>query len=148
MAAQTGFFLHPASPLHDTGWGHPEHQGRLRALASTVGKDLLTLHGHVEQMESRLADQDELALVHTPGHIEVVANACRMAEESERIVSIDWGAADGDRYAVDIVIKAHNRSGLLRDISELVSNSGINAISTMPSSFVATTCPSGLSTMA
>ena len=44
-----GFFLHPASALHDTGWNHPEHQGRLRALASTVGKDLLTLHGHVEQ---------------------------------------------------------------------------------------------------
>ena len=50
MTDRTGFFLHHASPLHDTGWGHPEHQGRLRALASTVGRDLLTLHGHVEQM--------------------------------------------------------------------------------------------------
>ena len=48
MGATTGFFLHPASPLHDTGWGHPEHQGRLRVLAQTVGRDLLTLHGHVE----------------------------------------------------------------------------------------------------
>jgi hypothetical protein len=45
LVAETGFFLHPASPLHDTGWGHPEHQGRLRALAQTVGRDLLTLHG-------------------------------------------------------------------------------------------------------
>ena len=35
MAPPTGFFLHPASPLHDTGWGHVEHQGRLRALATT-----------------------------------------------------------------------------------------------------------------
>ena len=51
MGSMTGFYLHPASSLHDTGWGHPEHQGRLRALASTVGKDLLTLYGHVEQMK-------------------------------------------------------------------------------------------------
>ena len=38
----TGFLLHPAAALHDPGWGHPEHQGRLRGLVSAVSKDMLT----------------------------------------------------------------------------------------------------------
>ncbi len=104
MSPKTGFLLHPASPLHDTGWGHPEHQGRLRALASTVGKDLLTLHGRVEQLEGREATEEELRLVHGPEHVERVAEACRRAAELGRIVAIDadtkvsaasWEAATG-----------------------------------------------------
>ncbi len=104
MSPKTGFFLHPASPLHDTGWGHPEHQGRLRALASTVGKDLLTLHGHVEQLEARAAEVDDLLRVHSKAHVEQVRDACRLAEERQQIVSLDpdtkvssasWEAAVG-----------------------------------------------------
>lgn len=89
MSAPTGFFLHPASPLHDTGWGHPEHQGRLRALASTVGKDLLTLHGHVEQMQAGEATRADLLRVHTEAQIQSVRDACSIAEASGRIASID-----------------------------------------------------------
>ena len=79
MSVVTGFYLHPASPLHDTGWGHPEHQGRLRALASTVGKDLLTLHGHVEQQPHGEASVDDLIRVHTPEHVQAVRAACEQA---------------------------------------------------------------------
>jgi len=85
----SGFFLHPASPLHDTGWSHPEHQGRLRALASTVGKDLLTLHGHVEQMAPGDAVREDLLRVHSEAHVERVRETCRIAEERETIVAID-----------------------------------------------------------
>ena len=104
MAATTGFFLHPASPLHDTGWGHPEHQGRLRALASTVGKDMLTLHGHVEQMQWGEAADEDLLRVHTEAHVERVRDACGEAEEREKLVELDadtrvssssWEAAIG-----------------------------------------------------
>lgn len=104
MTARTGFFLHPASPLHDTGWSHPEHQGRLRALASTVGKDLLTLHGHVEQQPAEDADLEDLMRVHSTEHVERVRAACEQAEEQETIVAIDsdtrvsaasWEAAVG-----------------------------------------------------
>jgi len=104
VTTPTGFFLHPASPLHDTGWGHPEHQGRLRALASTVGKDLLTLHGHVEQMEGAEADLTDIERVHSAAHIDLVRRACSLAETEEKIVAIDsdtrvssasWEAAVG-----------------------------------------------------
>jgi len=88
MGSMTGFYLHPASSLHDTGWGHPEHQGRLRALASTVGKDLLTLYGHVEQMKSGDASLEDLGLVHTSAHINAVRAVCDRAKESGRIESV------------------------------------------------------------
>jgi acetoin utilization deacetylase AcuC-like enzyme len=89
VSPRTGFFLHPASPLHDTGWSHPEHQGRLRALASTVGKDLLTLHGHVAQMEAREADPGDLLRVHTQAQVDEVRRACAAARERREIVAID-----------------------------------------------------------
>ena len=104
MSIKTGFFLHPSSPLHDTGWRHPEHQGRLRALASTVGKDLLTLHGHVEQMPARNAETEDLLRVHTQEHVDDVRRACASAEETNEVIAIDpdtkvssasWEAAIG-----------------------------------------------------
>ena len=104
MSARTGFFLHPASPLHDTGWGHPEHQGRLRSLASTVGKDLLTLHGHVEQMREGEAELEDLLRVHSRGHVDTVREACQRAQAGGGLVSLDpdtkvssasWEAAVG-----------------------------------------------------
>ena len=111
----TGFFLHPASPLHDTGWGHPEHQGRLRALASTVGKDLLTLHGHVEQMPAEEASLADLIRVHTRGQVEIVRAACSVAEESGKIARIDtdtlvssasWEAALGSAGAAIVAARS------------------------------------------
>lgn len=111
----TGFYLHPASPLHDTGWGHPEHQGRLRSLASTVGRDLLTLHGHVEQMAHGTATEDDLLRVHTPAHISRVRAACEAAVASGGIESIDadtkvssasWEAATGSAGTAIAAVRA------------------------------------------
>ena len=108
MTAVTGFYLHPASPLHDTGWGHPEHQGRLRALAQTVGRDLLTLHGHVEQREAGEAALEDLLRVHTEAHVRHVREACELAARKGTVVALDtdtkvsaasWEAALGSAGA-------------------------------------------------
>jgi len=57
---------------HDTGWGHPEHVGRLRAVTRAMRGDIelfqTTLH-----VDGRHATPEELALVHTPAYIESVA---------------------------------------------------------------------------
>ena len=89
MTAPAGFFLHPASPLHDTGWGHPEHQGRLRALSSTVGRDLLALHGKVEMGEAAEAAVEDLLRVHTPAQVQRVRAVCAAAAERGEILSLD-----------------------------------------------------------
>lgn len=87
MSATTLFLLHPSAALHDTGWGHPEHQGRLRTLASTVGRDMMALHGRVEQaMEPGMASEEDILRVHTPEHVERVRAACERAAEIGEVV--------------------------------------------------------------
>ena len=81
--------MHPAAVLHDTGWGHPEHQGRLRALASAVKNDMVALHGRVEQVAPGPATVEDLALVHTPELIETVRRAVDTARERGRVTAID-----------------------------------------------------------
>lgn len=113
--ARTGFYLHSASSLHDTGWGHPEHQGRLRALASSVGKDLLALHGHVDQFEPDDATLDDLLAVHTSEHVERVRAAADRAAAEETLIHLDpdtivspasWDAAIGSAGAVCTALEA------------------------------------------
>ena len=87
--SRTGFYLHSSAVLHDTGWGHPEHQGRLRALASSVGRDLLALHGKVEQVEPDPASEQDLLRVHAAEHLQVVRSAVEEAAQSGNVVGID-----------------------------------------------------------
>jgi len=51
------------------------------------------------------------------------------SDEPERLVDIDWGPETGDRHPVDIQIRAHDRPGLLRDLSNLITNAGVNMTS-------------------
>jgi acetoin utilization deacetylase AcuC-like enzyme len=105
----TGFLLHPAAPLHDPGWGHPEHQGRLRALAAAVSRDMVALHDRVAQMEARSATEEDILRVHTTEHLDLVREAVDRAMEEERSVPLDpdtrvseasWDAAVGSSGAV------------------------------------------------
>ncbi len=47
----------------------------------------------------------------------------------ERIVDVDWGGAMDRGYEVDVSVEAYDRSGLLRDISELFSLAHVNVLS-------------------
>jgi len=122
----TGFLLHPAASLHDPGWGHPEHQGRLRALASAVSRDMLTLHEKVVQVEPRTATEAELLRVHDQGHLDRVEAAVEEAMSQERSVPLDadtlvspatWDAAAGSSgavlAAVDAVVRGHVRNAFV-----------------------------------
>lgn len=46
--------------------------------------------------------------------------------EPDRLVAVQWGMADGDRYQTDIRIEALDRVGLLNDISAIFSASNTN----------------------
>ena len=56
---------------HDTGWGHPEHVGRLRAIPSAL-REKPELFARLLHHESRHASEDELALAHDRRYIELV----------------------------------------------------------------------------
>ncbi|MSP25257.1 MAG: bifunctional (p)ppGpp synthetase/guanosine-3',5'-bis(diphosphate) 3'-pyrophosphohydrolase [Myxococcales bacterium] len=51
------------------------------------------------------------------------------SREPERLVTIDWGPLAGEKHAVDIEIRAHERPGLLGEISSLVASTGANVAS-------------------
>jgi GTP pyrophosphokinase len=49
---------------------------------------------------------------------------------AERLVEADWGVALDATFAVDIVIEAADRTGLLRDITEILSREHVNVTAT------------------
>ncbi|MSR35497.1 MAG: histone deacetylase [Gemmatimonadetes bacterium] len=81
--------MHPAASLHDTGWGHFEHQGRLRALASAVAADMPALHERVDSVEPDDFDEDVLLRVHTAAHVERVRAAVATAAAAASLVELD-----------------------------------------------------------
>ena len=91
---------------HDTGWRHPEHVGRLRAIPRALRDDVELYHA-LEQIEGRYALEDELKLAHDAGHIEEVRYVAERgggALDADTIVS--EGSWDAARAAVGCVLEA------------------------------------------
>jgi GTP pyrophosphokinase len=55
-------------------------------------------------------------------------NVKRLA--TERLIAADWGASADATFPVDVVIEAGDRTGLLRDITEIFSREGVNVTAT------------------
>ncbi len=88
MAASVAFISHSDCGRHDTGWDHPEHVGRLRAISRALRYEpelFLALLHH----EGRHATEDELALAHDRDYIARVA----------ALVSAGGGRIDPDTVA-------------------------------------------------
>ncbi|MBC7671616.1 MAG: histone deacetylase [Polaromonas sp.] len=73
---------------HDTGWGHPEHVGRLRAIPRALRYDMELYH-QLDHRESRHATVDELVLAHDRAYVESV----------ESVVASGGGRLDADTVA-------------------------------------------------
>ncbi len=64
-------------------------------------------------------------------HRENCPSVARLSESGrERLIPADWGSARGAVYPVDLRVDAHDRQGLLRDISEVLSRERINVTAT------------------
>jgi len=60
-------------------------------------------------------------------HRQSCTNVARMRErQPERLITADWGLPRDEVFAVDVVVDAMDRQGLLRDISEVFSREKIN----------------------
>jgi acetoin utilization deacetylase AcuC-like enzyme len=84
----TAFLSHSDCGRHDTGWGHPEHVGRLVAIMRALRNDV-ELFQHVTHVEGRHATPEELALAHDPAYVESI----------RRIVERGGGRLDNDTVA-------------------------------------------------
>ena len=101
---RTALISHPACALHDTGWNHPEHQGRLPAITRALYSQTPDLLERVVQAEAEMADLGEILRVHTLDHVERVRTAVDRARQAERPVEMtmdtvvsaaSWDAALG-----------------------------------------------------
>jgi acetoin utilization deacetylase AcuC-like enzyme len=84
-----GLYQHSDCGRHDTGWGHPEHQGRLRAVMDAMHRALPELHEHVDPVVAAPADVSLAALAHSPEHVTRVIEAFDRAERTDELVGLD-----------------------------------------------------------
>ena len=88
---------------HDTGWGHPEHVGRLRAIPKALREEP-ELYARLLHHESRHASPDELALAHDPRYVDIVREVAMAGGgrlDADTVVSDgSWDAATAGAGAV------------------------------------------------
>ena len=65
------YISHADCGRHDTGWGHPEHVGRLRAIPRALRNDF-ELFQSLEHLEGRHATPEDLVLAHDRPYVERV----------------------------------------------------------------------------
>jgi acetoin utilization deacetylase AcuC-like enzyme len=68
----TAYVSHESCSLHDTGWSHPDHQGRLPAVTRAVYRDMVALYEPLLQLEGVPASEPQLLRVHTRRYVDDV----------------------------------------------------------------------------
>jgi acetoin utilization deacetylase AcuC-like enzyme len=71
MKTPVAFISNSDCGRHDTGWQHPEHVGRLRAIPRALRNDI-ELYEALQHHEGRHATAEEIALSHDVAYIEQV----------------------------------------------------------------------------
>ena len=89
MADLTALVLHEDCSLHDTGWQHPEHQGRLPAIVKALYNQTPVLQDLVLQRAGAHIGEREVLLVHTEAHLQRLKQAAEAAAIRHAIVAID-----------------------------------------------------------
>jgi acetoin utilization deacetylase AcuC-like enzyme len=84
----TAFVSHEDASRHDTGWNHPDHQGRLPAIVRAVQRDMVALWEPLLQLEAVPATEVDLLLVHTPAYVESVREKAAEAAREERTLDL------------------------------------------------------------
>ena len=88
MRPKVALVSHPACALHDTGWNHPEHQGRLPAITKGIYQQTPDLLDRWHQVEAEPASEDEVLRVHTEAHRERIRATVERAGEAGEPISL------------------------------------------------------------
>ena len=91
MTARVAFISHSDCGRHDTGWEHPEHVGRLRAVTRALREEP-ELFAELLHAEGRRASEAELAMAHDAHY---VATVRRAAEQGGARLDADTVVSEG-----------------------------------------------------
>lgn len=90
------YISHADVGFHDTGWGHPEHVGRIRAIPRAL-RDDPELFATLIHVEARHANEEELSLVHDRAYVDRVRQVAESGGgrlDPDTVTSEgSWGAA-------------------------------------------------------
>jgi acetoin utilization deacetylase AcuC-like enzyme len=111
------FISHADCGRHDTGWNHPEHVGRLRAVTRAL-RDDWELMLRIDHREGRHAAAAEIALAHDPayvGSVQAAAEAGGARFDADTVASEgSWDAATAGTGCVldgiDLAVSEGRRS--------------------------------------
>jgi acetoin utilization deacetylase AcuC-like enzyme len=95
MQRITAYVSHEDCARHDTGWRHPDHQGRLPAIWRAVYRDTPALLEPLLQLEGRPASEEELRRVHTARHVEAVRARAAEAAAAGEVLELDGVPVSG-----------------------------------------------------
>jgi len=115
--------------LRNASAGSAEKSGKSGVLVVGVGS-LLTQLARC----CRPAPPDSIAGFVTRGRgVSIHRSDCHSylalaAREPERVIEVAWGETSDTFYPVDISVRAHDRSGLLRDLSEVFARLRLNVV--------------------
>ncbi len=93
--SRVSLISHSDCGRHDTGWGHPEHVGRLTAIPRALRDDPELFHA-LDHREARHASAAELVLAHDAGY---VAEVARMAGAGGGRLDADTVVSEGSHLA-------------------------------------------------
>ena len=118
----TAFVSHEDASRHDTGWKHPDHQGRLPAIVRAIQRDMVALWDPVLQREAVPATEEDLRLVHAPAYLDRVRDVAEASAREGRTLELggvpvsgaSWEAASASvgaaLTAVDAVLAGEVRN--------------------------------------
>jgi acetoin utilization deacetylase AcuC-like enzyme len=111
---ETALVMHEACGRHDTGWGHPEHQGRLPAILHAIYQQTPALLDLVLQAEGDPVSEKDVLRAHSDGQLARLRRASELAMQEQRIVGLDtetlvssasWEAAMASAGCVQTAVK-------------------------------------------
>jgi acetoin utilization deacetylase AcuC-like enzyme len=95
---------HSDSGRHDTGWGHPEHVGRIRAIPRALRNDF-ELYEALDHREGRHASEEELHLAHDARYVaEVRAASARGGTRFDADTVVSEGSWDAGTAGTGCVL--------------------------------------------
>ncbi len=80
--------MHEDTGRHDTGWNHPEHQGRLPAIVRAIERATPAWQDRIAQHRARPAATEAIQRVHTAAHVDRVRDLVRLAATEGRGVTV------------------------------------------------------------
>ena len=91
MTGRTAYVTHSDCSRHDTGWRHPEHQGRLPAVARAGSAALLGGPPALREALARRLRERGVAVADTSADMVVFLSSARANQVTGQTINVDGG---------------------------------------------------------